>query len=196
TALKSAADDSFNVMTVDGDTSTNDTVLLAATNKVPLDAAYLDDFTASLTEMCRELSRMVARDAEGATKFVTVKTVNAKTKADAISAAKAVATSSLVKTAVYGQDANWGRVIMAVGNSGIKTLDPNAITIKFTSAAGEVLVCHEGLAVPFDETLAFTVLSQTDVGIFINLNTGDAAAEVWTCDMSIDYVKINADYRS
>src|SRR5699024_9445603 len=196
TALKSAADDSFNVMTVDGDTSTNDTVLLAATNKVPLDAAYLDDFTASLTEMCRELSRMVARDAEGATKFVTVKTVNAKTKADAISAAKAVATSSLVKTAVYGQDANWGRVIMAVGNSGIKTLDPNAITIKFTSDAGEVLVCHEGLAVPFDEGIAFNILSRTDIGIFIDLNAGSAAAEVWTCDMSVDYVKINADYRS
>ncbi|CDZ98934.1 Arginine biosynthesis bifunctional protein ArgJ [Jeotgalicoccus saudimassiliensis] len=196
TALKSAADDSFNVMTVDGDTSTNDTVLLAATNKVMLDESHIDEFTHVLTEMCKQLSQMVARDAEGATKFVTVNVVNAASKSDAVSVAKTVATSSLVKTAVYGQDANWGRVIMAVGNSGAETLDPNAITIKFTSGKDEVLVCHEGLAVPFDEALAFNILGCTDVEIFIDLNSGEYSGEVWTCDMSVDYVKINADYRS
>lgn len=196
TALKTATNDSFNVMTVDGDTSTNDTVLLASTNKIPLDDCHTDEFTSVLTAMCQKLSQMVARDAEGATKFVTVNVINAGSDADAVSVAKTVATSSLVKTAVYGQDANWGRVIMAIGNSNVETLDPNAITIKFTSDAGEVLVCHEGLAVPFDEGIAFNILSRTDIGIFIDLNAGSAAAEVWTCDMSVDYVKINADYRS
>ena len=196
TALKSAADDSFNVMTIDGDTSTNDTVLLASTNKVILDESYLDEFTAVLTAMCRQLSQMIARDAEGATKFVTVNVVNAASKNDAVSVAKTVATSSLVKTAVYGQDANWGRVIMAIGNSGAETLNPNTITIKFASGEDEILVCHEGLAVPFDEGHAYNILSNTDVEILIDLNSGEYSGEVWTCDMSVDYVKINADYRS
>lgn len=196
TALKTATDQSFNVMTIDGDTSTNDTVLLASTNKVPLGAQYIDDFTAVLTQMCQQLAQMVARDAEGATKFVSVNVVNAASQQDAVSVAKTVATSSLVKTAIYGQDANWGRVIMAIGNSDAETLDPSSITIKFTHADEEVLVCHEGLAMPFDETLAYNILSHTDVGIFIDLNIGSAAADVWTCDMSVDYIKINADYRS
>lgn len=172
TALKSATDDSFNVMTIDGDTSTNDTVLLASTNKVLLDESHLDEFTAVLTAICQKLSQMIARDAEGATKFVTVNVVNAATKQDAVSVAKTVATSSLVKTAVYGQDANWGRVIMAIGNSDAETLDPNAITIKFAAGGDDVLVCHEGLAVPFDEEHAYNILSNTDVEIFIDLNGG------------------------
>lgn len=196
TALKSAADDSFNVMTVDGDTSTNDTVLLASTNKVMLHENHLDEFTAALTVMCQKLSQMIARDAEGATKFVTVNVVNAASKHDAVSVAKTVATSSLVKTAVYGQDANWGRVIMAIGNSDVETLSPDTITIKFAAGNDEILVCHEGLAVPFDEGHAYNILSNTDVEIFIDLNVGEYSSEVWTCDMSVDYVKINADYRS
>lgn len=196
TALKSATDDSFNVMTVDGDTSTNDTVLLASTNKVMLDESHLDEFTAVLTAMCQKLSQMIARDAEGATKFVTVNVVNAASKHDAVSVAKTVATSSLVKTAVYGQDANWGRVIMAIGNSDAETLSPDAITIKFAAGNDDVLVCHEGLAVPFDEGHAYNILSNTDVEIFIDLNAGEHSSQVWTCDMSVDYVKINADYRS
>lgn len=196
TALKSATDDSFNVMTVDGDTSTNDTVLLASTNKVMLDESHLDEFTAVLTAMCQKLAQMIARDAEGATKFVTVNVVNAASKLDAVSVAKTVATSSLVKTAVYGQDANWGRVIMAIGNSDAEMLNPDAITIKFAAGNDAVLVCHEGLAVPFDEGLAYSILSNTDVEIFIDLNTGEYSSQVWTCDMSVDYVKINADYRS
>lgn len=196
TALKSATDDSFNVMTVDGDTSTNDTVLLASTNKVMLDESHLDEFTAVLTAMCQKLSQMIARDAEGATKFVTVNVVNAASKHDAVSVAKTVATSSLVKTAIYGQDANWGRVIMAIGNSDAETLSPDAITIKFAAGNDDVLVCHEGLAVPFDEGHAYNILSNTDVEIFIDLNAGEYSSQVWTCDMSVDYVKINADYRS
>ena len=196
TALKSATDDSFNVMTVDGDTSTNDTVLLASTNKVMLDESHLDEFTAVLTAMCQKLSQMIARDAEGATKFVTVNVVNAASKHDAVSVAKTVATSSLVKTAIYGQDANWGRVIMAIGNSDAETLSPDTITIKFAAGNDEILVCHEGLAVPFDEGHAYNILSNTDVEIFIDLNAGEYSSEVWTCDMSVDYVKINADYRS
>lgn len=196
TALKSATDDSFNVMTVDGDTSTNDTVLLASTNKVMLDESHLDEFTAVLTAMCQKLSQMIARDAEGATKFVTVNVVNAASKHDAVSVAKTVATSSLVKTAIYGQDANWGRVIMAIGNSDAETLSPDAITIKFAAGNDDILVCHEGLAVPFDEGHAYNILSNTDVEIFIDLNAGEHSSQVWTCDMSVDYVKINADYRS
>ena len=196
TALKSAADDSFNVMTVDGDTSTNDTVLLASTNKIMLDESHAAEFTSVLTALCQKLSQMIARDAEGATKFVTVNVINAYSKSDAVSVAKTVATSSLVKTAVYGQDANWGRVIMAIGNSETDYLDPTTITIKFTSGNDEVLVCHEGLAVPFDEARAYEILSAADIGIFIDLNAGESSAQVWTCDMSLDYVKINADYRS
>lgn len=196
TALKSATDDSFNVMTVDGDTSTNDTVLLASTNKVMLDESCLDEFTAVLTAMCQKLSQMIAKDAEGATKFVTVNVVNAASKQDAVSVAKTVATSSLVKTAVYGQDANWGRVIMAIGNSNAEVLDPNAITIKFAAGGDDILVFHKGLAVSFDEGHAYNILSNTDVEIFIDLNIGEYSSEVWTCDMSVDYVKINADYRS
>lgn len=196
TALKSATDDSFNVMTVDGDTSTNDTVLLASTNKVMLDESHLDEFTAVLTAMCQKLSQMIARDAEGATKFVTVNVVNAASKHDAVSVAKTVATSSLVKTAIYGQDANWGRVIMAIGNSDAEMLNPDAITIKFAAGNDAVLVCHEGLAVPVDEGHAYSILSNTDVEIFIDLNAGEYSSQVWTCDMSVDYVKINADYRS
>lgn len=196
TALKSAADDSFNVMTVDGDTSTNDTVLLASTNKIMLDESHAAEFTSVLTALCQKLSQMIARDAEGATKFVTVNVINAYSKSDAVSVAKTVATSSLVKTAVYGQDANWGRVIMAIGNSDTDYLDPTTITIKFTSGNDEVLVCHEGLAVPFDEARAYEILSAADIGIFIDLNAGESSAQVWTCDMSLDYVKINADYRS
>lgn len=196
TALKSATDDSFNVMSIDGDTSTNDTVLLASTNKVILDESHLDEFTDVLTAMCQKLSQMVARDAEGATKFVTVDVTGAASKNDATNVAKSVATSSLVKTALYGQDANWGRVIMAIGNSDVEVLDPNKITIKFATDGDEILVCNEGLAVSFDEQHALEILSQTDIKIFIDLNVGKSNSQVWTCDMSIDYVKINADYRS
>lgn len=195
-ALKNAVDDSFNMMSIDGDTSTNDTVLLASTNKVTLGEEHLDEFTEVLTAMCQKLSQMVARDAEGATKFVTVNVVNAASKHDATSVAKSVATSSLVKTAIYGQDANWGRVIMAIGNSNVEVLDVDKITIKFAAGNDSILMCHDGLAVAFDEQHALDILSHTDIEIFIDLNVGDTNAQVWTCDMSVDYVKINADYRS
>src|SRR5699024_11764925 len=118
------------VMTVDGDTSTNDTVLLASTNKRMLDESHAAEFTSVLTALCQKLAQMIARDAEGATKFVTVNVINAYSKSDAVSVAKTVATSSLVKTAVYGQDANWGRVIMAIDRKSTR-LNSSHVSISY-----------------------------------------------------------------
>lgn len=195
TALTYATDHSFNTMTVDGDTSTNDTALLLSTNKVPIHATDHSDFTHQLTYLCQDLAKMVADDAEGSTKFVTVKVSNAYSDEDAVIAAKAVATSSLVKTALYGEDANWGRIITALGNSKA-VINQDLVSIAFSSDKGNITVCQHGMASSFDESVASEVLAERDLSIFIDLNIGSSSGQVWTCDMSIDYIKINADYRS
>ena len=188
----------FNQMTVDGDTSTNDTILLATTNEKELELSdqVVSEFAEAVTAVCQELAKMVAADGEGATKFIEVHVDSAATEADAIKVAKTVATSSLVKTAIYGGDANWGRVLMAIGNSEPSELDPYQLTIIFASAAGEVLVCQNGQGVSFSEAKASEILKENAIEIKIDLGVGDAQGSVWTCDMSIDYIKINSDYRS
>lgn len=197
-ALLQAAEQSFNSITVDGDTSPNDTVLLCSTNKVDIEVTepIIQEFTDALTKICQELSQMIVKDGEGATKFVEVKVNNAGTEEDAIMIAKSVATSNLVKTALYGEDANWGRVISAIGVSGIGNIDPEAISISFTADGGSVLVCQNGIGLDFDEDAAKKLLSNDEIDIEIDLNVGKESASVWTCDMTTDYIKINSDYRS
>lgn len=196
--FKDVVGDSFNCLTVDGDTSPNDTVFLASTGKVKItwNDETLAGFYRGLLELSQELTRLMAKDGEGATKFVEVIVKCAQTHADALKIAKGVATSNLVKTALYGQDANWGRIISAIGQSQPEYLQVDKIAIAFESEAGYVQVCKQGVGLPFDETQALAVMSEQSVTIIIDLGLGVSNSKVWTCDMSLDYIKINADYRS
>lgn len=196
--LLQATDQSFNKMTVDGDTSTNDTVLLATTGEIELELTdpVILEFSKAIQKVCQDLAKMVVDDGEGKTKFIEVNVDAAVQEEDATKIAKEVAVSNLVKTAIYGGDANWGRVMMAIGNSQPSALDPYKISIAFTSAAGQVLVCQEGQTTSFDEAKASKILAEEDIQINIDLGIGEAQSSVWTCDMSLDYIKINASYRS
>lgn len=139
---------------------------------------------------------MIVKDGEGTTKFVEVNVDGAAGDADALKVAKKVATSNLVKTALYGNDANWGRVLMAIGNSEADQLDPYKISISFASSAGSIKVCENGEGQNFNEENALKILTEDEIQININLGLGNGDSSVWTCDMSIDYIKINANYRS
>ena len=185
-------------MTVDGDTSTNDTVLLASTNAVTVELTdeVLSTFSQAITEVCQELAKKIAADGEGQTKFVEVNVQGAASVGDAKKIAKTVATSSLVKTALYGGDANWGRVLMAIGNSEPSALDPYRLSISFASKAGELLVCQNGQGVSFSEAKATEILSASEIQIEIDVGLGEGERSVWTCDMSLDFIKINSNYRS
>ncbi|MGH2119468.1 bifunctional glutamate N-acetyltransferase/amino-acid acetyltransferase ArgJ, partial [Aerococcus sp. L_32] len=165
--LKESVNQSFNKISVDGDTSPNDTVLLASTNKVSVKPTKQNIliFQEKLTEICQMMAQEIVADGEGATKFVTVAVKGAASQADAEAIAKQVATSSLVKTAVYGQDANWGRVLSAVGQSQPDYLDPAKIQISFISEKGEILTCKNGQGLVFDEDLAYEILSETEITI-------------------------------
>lgn len=200
-ALKEAVRTSFNRVTVDGDTSTNDCVLVlanGAAGNAPVAAgspAYAA-FAAALGACCRELAVAVARDGEGATKLVECSVSGAPTEADAETLAKAVVSSSLVKAACFGADANWGRVLCAMGYSGAD-FDPASVDVSFSSAAGTVAVCSAGASLPFSEEIAKKVLSEAEIRILVDLRTGGpGAATAWGCDLTYDYVKINGDYRS
>jgi glutamate N-acetyltransferase/amino-acid N-acetyltransferase len=195
-ALTSAVEVSFNSITVDGDCSTNDMVLIMANGVA--EAAPINEFSAdyyafqsALEYVCLELAEMIARDGEGATTLVRIHVLGAITKEDAQTIAKSIANSLLVKTAIFGNDANWGRVIMAAGNAGI-AINPNIIDIKF----GDITMLNAGTPQPFDEEEASKLLSQEEVDITIDLHMGTEAATVLTCDLSYDYVKINAEYRT
>jgi glutamate N-acetyltransferase/amino-acid N-acetyltransferase len=194
--LRSAVARSFNRITVDSDTSTNDTCILMASGAEggptlePGSAAY-EAVEAAVLEVATALAKMVVRDGEGATKFVTITVTGAVDEADAERAAFAVADSPLVKTALFGEDANWGRVAMAVGKSGAR-LDPARLRIVFAG----ILTCENGMAVSFDEAEAALALAATDIVVEADLGVGEAEATVWTCDFSYDYVKINGDYRT
>ncbi|PKM80528.1 MAG: ornithine acetyltransferase [Firmicutes bacterium HGW-Firmicutes-14] len=195
-ALKYAADRSFNCVTVDGDTSTNDSLVilangLAGNRRIESEDEGFQVFRDALTEVCSTLARMIARDGEGATKLVEIRVRNAPSFADARSVAMAVANSSLVKTAIFGEDANWGRIICAVGYSGVE-VDPDKIDIFI----GDEKVAENGAATGFSEENAKKVLEKDEITILIDLHLGDAEALAWTCDFSYDYVKINADYRT
>lgn len=195
-AIAAAGERSFNRITVDGDTSTNDTLFILANGLAknpPLTTANNDyqTFVQALTEVCLELAKMIARDGEGATKLVEIKVAGARSEAEAVKVGKAVATSNLVKTALFGEDANWGRILAAVGYSGV-TIDPDRIHIYL----GDLSVYQKGTGLVFDEAKAKEILSGKEILIKIDLGDGAAAASVWTCDLSYDYVKINGSYRT
>ena len=149
----------------------------------------------ALTEVCIDLAKMMAKDGEGATKFLEVKVINARSEDDARKAARAVAGSSLVKAAFFGEDANWGRIICAVGYSGAE-LSAEKVDILLKSAGGEEQVMRAGAGLKFDEDNALKVLKEKDIQIIIDFNDGAVEATSWGCDLSYDYVKINGDYRT
>lgn len=196
-ALRRAADRSFNAISVDGDTSTNDTLLIMANGAAAAPAiADLESpagqaFCAALESLCVYLAQEVVRDGEGATRFVSIKVAGASSDAAARQAAHSVARSPLVKTALFGADPNWGRVLCALGYSGVE-FDPAHVTLSF----GGIAAYAGGVALPFDEDAAHRQLDQPEVVIDIDLGQGAGSATVWTCDFSYDYVKINADYRT
>jgi glutamate N-acetyltransferase/amino-acid N-acetyltransferase len=199
-ALRQAVGHSFHRLTVDGDTSTNDTILVMASGgaeNVPINAGGPDyeRFAGALEFLCVKLARTMARDGEGATKLVTVTVKGASSEKDAETLAKAVASSSLVKAACFGADANWGRVLCAMGYSGAP-FDPALAEVHFAGAAGEIPVCSCGGPVPFSEEKAREILSEEEIEIRIGIGNGPGKAVAWGCDLSYDYVKINGDYRS
>lgn len=198
-ALKDAVNVSFNRITVDGDTSTNDACTLTATCEADMpeikDFNSLDYqvFAEAVTEMMTDLAQKIVRDGEGATKFVTVKVEEAKTQEEALKVAHAVALSPLVKTALFASDPNWGRILAAVGRAGVEDLDFNALEIYL----GEVRIVSNGGRDPeYTEAQGQKVMDQSDIDITIWLNRGSVNETVWTTDFSYDYVKINAEYRS
>lgn len=194
--LRKAVARSFNRITVDSDTSTNDTCVLMASGAEggpELEPGNMlhDAVSAAVCEVATALAQMVVRDGEGATKFVTVTVSGARDEADAERAAFAIANSPLMKCALFGQDANWGRVAMAVGKSGAE-VDASRLEIVFAG----IVTCRNGTAVPFDEAEAAALLARPEIDIDVDLHLGDGEATVWTCDFSYDYVRINGDYRS
>ena len=199
-ALSADADDSFNMISVDGDTSTNDMVCILANGRagnLPIDAegADYDAFAEALAFVTRRLCRAIAKDGEGATKLLECRVRGARSLSDARILAKSVVCSSLVKAAMFGADANWGRVLCAVGYAGVET-DPNGIDVSFSSAAGAVSVCESGAGVDFSEEEAKAVLSADEIRIDVALRDGGAEATAWGCDLTYDYVRINGDYRT
>ncbi|RKO67730.1 bifunctional glutamate N-acetyltransferase/amino-acid acetyltransferase ArgJ [Desulfofundulus salinus] len=194
--LRHAVDRSFNMISVDGDTSTNDMVLALANGQAgnPEITAENEDYHLlrdALTEVCTRLARAVARDGEGATKLLEVKVINAASERDARLAARAVVASNLVKTAIYGQDANWGRIICAAGYSGAH-FDPDRVDIYL----GDIMVARDGVALSFDEEAASSVLAGREVRVLVDLKSGEYEATAWGCDLTGEYVNINASYRT
>ena len=200
TALRASARVTYNRISVDGDTSTNDmnVVLasgLAGNPKITGPSPDYDAFLAALNAVNGYLAREMARDGEGATKLVTCRVSGARDGDAAERLARSVIASSLVKTAMFGADANWGRVLCAMGYAGAP-FDPMGVDIAFASAAGTISVCQRGTGLPFDEAAAKAILSGPEVEILCALRDGDGGAEAFGCDLSYDYVKINGDYRT
>ena len=195
-ALRAAVGRTFNRITVDSDTSTNDMCVLMASGDAggkaiaPADAAF-GPVAQAVHLVCGDLARMIVRDGEGATKFVEVTVRGAASEHDAELAAFAIADSPLCKTAIFGGDANWGRVAMAIGKSGAH-VDPGAFDVEFAG----IPTCAGGAALPFDEDAAAAALARHEVDIVVDLHVGTDSATVWTCDLSYEYVRINGDYRS
>lgn len=195
--VRDAADQTFNCATVDGDTSTSDTVLVAATHQMGPDIDAVDTveaklFSAALLDVMRELAQLIVRDGEGATKFVTVQVTGAANDVDAKTAGLAIANSPLVKTAIAGEDPNWGRIVMAVGKSGAEA-DRDLLTIRF----GSILVAERGwVSETYKEEDGASYMRGDEIEITVDLGIGDGTATVWTCDLTHGYISINADYRS
>ena len=199
-ALSGDVADTFNMISVDGDTSTNDMVAVMANGmagnaEIASKGPDFDAFREALRSLTVKLCREIAGDGEGATKLLECSVSGAPDKETAKTVAKSVICSSLLKAAMFGADANWGRVLCAIGYSGA-AVDPGKIDVAFSSAAGRVDVCAGGAGVPFSEEEAKKILSESEIGILVDLNSGDAAASAWGCDLTYDYVKINGDYRT
>ncbi len=193
--LRTAVEGSFNRLTVDGDTSTNDTVLVLASGLSGVTVVPGDEsrawFQAGVDELCQNLARMIARDGEGAKKLVTVEVTGARTTSDADRVARAIANSPLVKTAIAGSDPNWGRILCAAGYSGAR-FDPYKVDVYINSMA----LCRKGLDAGFDEAAAKKELDQKELTLRVDLRAGRASARIWTCDFTRDYIDINASYRT
>ena len=190
----------FNMISIDGDTSTNDMVCVLANGmagnaKITEKGKDFDEFMRALNTVTVHLCRMIAADGEGATKLLECKVSGAADEATAKTVAKSVVCSSLTKAAMFGADANWGRVLCAIGYSGAD-VDVNRIDVSFLSAAGKIEVCKDGAGVEFSEEKAKKILLESEIDILVNLNSGDYTATAWGCDLTYDYVKINGDYRT
>ena len=199
-ALLETAKVSFNRISVDGDTSTNDTCLvlasgLAGNREITEKDGDYEAFVTALKELCTRLARMMAKDGEGARHLITCTVSGARDEAQAETIAKSVISSTLTKAAIFGCDANWGRVLCAMGYSG-EQFDPDQVDVSFASSAGEIAVCEKGRGLPFDENLAKKILSQDEVEINIQMAEGDGVCTCWGCDITYDYIKINGDYRT
>ena len=199
-ALKSDIQDTFNMVSIDGDTSTNDMVCvlangMAENEPITSQGEDFDTFKSALREVNTYLCRAIAKDGEGATKLLECKVFNAKDKQTARTVAKSVVCSSLLKAAIFGADANWGRVLCAIGYSSAD-VDVNKIDVSFKSQAGEILVCRNGMGVDFSEEKAKEILIKDEIEILIDLKSGSESAVARGCDLTYDYVKINGDYRT
>ena len=200
TALSEDVIDTFNMISVDGDTSTNDTLIIMANGSAGNTMITQKDenykiFKEALNYVNTWLSKKMAGDGEGATALFETKVVNANDKEQARVLAKAVICSSLTKAAIYGHDANWGRILCAMGYSGA-SFDPDNMDLFFESRAGRILIYQNGQAAQYSEEEATKILSENEVTVLVDLKTGNAEAAAWGCDLTYDYVKINADYRS
>jgi glutamate N-acetyltransferase/amino-acid N-acetyltransferase len=206
-ALVAASNVSFNRISIDGDTSTNDTVLLLANGLADnveitdTSGELYEAFLGVLSEVCTELAQAVVRDGEGVTRFVTIRVRGAASDEEAHSAANTIATSPLVKTAFFGGDANWGRILAAVGRSGIQ-VDPARASLYIdggldaSTRLGELQLVAGGTPLPYSEEQATTIFAQPEIDVRVELDLGDGQATVWTSDLSYDYVRINGDYRT
>ncbi|MFC1984397.1 bifunctional glutamate N-acetyltransferase/amino-acid acetyltransferase ArgJ [Chloroflexota bacterium] len=193
-ALRKAVDISFNMVKIDGDTSTNDTVLimangLAGNKPIVQDSRQADAFQQALGQVCIYLAKSIARDGEGAGKFIEVTVSGAHSVAEARQAARTIVGSSLVKTAVYGNDPNWGRIVAAVGRSGVEVVES-----KIDLYLGDIWLVKGGSPLPFDKRIAVKVLRGNEVSVGLNLNLGAASATAWGCDLTTDFVIINSEY--
>ena len=199
-ALSADVKDSFNMVSVDGDTSTNDMVSvlangMAGNEEIVADGEDFDEFCKALGGVTTYLCRKIAGDGEGATKLLECKVDGGKSEAVAKTVAKSVVCSSLFKAAMFGADANWGRVLCAIGYAGAD-VDVNKVDVSFRSAKGEILVCKNGAGVEFSEEKAKEILLESEIEVLISLNDGDGKATAWGCDLTYDYVKLNGDYRT
>ena len=199
-ALSEDVKDTYNMVSVDGDTSTNDTVLLLANGlaenpEITEKGEDYETFKAALNYINTSLAKKIAGDGEGATALFEVKIIGAESKEQAVTLSKSVVTSSLTKAAIYGHDANWGRILCAMGYSGAQ-FDPEKVDLYFESKAGKIKIIENGVATDYSEEEATKILSEEAVTAIADVKMGDATATAWGCDLTYDYVKINADYRS
>ena len=200
TALLETVNVSFNRISVDGDTSTNDSCIvlangLAGNETITAKGPDYDAFLEALQALCMELAKKMASDGEGAKHLITCTVTGAADEETAATAARSVISSTLTKAAIFGADANWGRVLCAMGYSGAD-FDPEKVDVHFTSAAGDIAVCEKGRGLDFDEELAKKILTEHDIEINITMGEGNAACTCWGCDITYDYIKINGDYRT